>query len=77
MIDYLFPFLDKYNLQAKKHEVYKLFKKIVLMYRKKEHLTDNGYAKIVKLRDKMRTMGKKHNSLGKPPGYGKTVRPVV
>ena len=63
MNDYLFPFLDKYNLQAKKGEVYKLFKQIVLMYRKKEHLTDSGYAKIVKLRDKMRTMGKKHNSL--------------
>ena len=77
MKNYLFPFLDKYNLQAKKGEVYKLFKQIVLMYRNKEHLTDNGYVKIVKLRDKMRTMGKKHNSLQKPPGYGKTVRPVV
>lgn len=63
MNNYLFPFLDKYNLQAKKGEVYKLFKEIVLMYRKKVHLTDSGYAKIVKLRDKMRTMGKKHNSL--------------
>lgn len=63
MNNYLFPFLDKYNLQAKKCEVYKLFKEIVLMYRKKEHLTDSGYSKIVKLRDKMRSMGKKHNSL--------------
>ena len=61
MVNYLFPFLDKYNLQAKKSRVYKLFKQIVLMYRKKEHLTDSGYTKIVKLRDKMRTMGKKHN----------------
>lgn len=63
MINYLFPFLDKHQLQAKKCEVYKLFKKIVLMYRRKEHLTDNGYAKIVRLRDKIRTLGKKHNSM--------------
>src|SRR3989344_6100926 len=35
MIDYLFPFLDQYNLQAKKRGAYKLFKQIVLMYRKK------------------------------------------
>ena len=63
MIDYLFPFLDQYNLQAKKRGSYKLFKQIVLMYRKKEHLTDKGYFKIVKLRDKMRLMGRKHNFL--------------
>jgi predicted nucleotide-binding protein (sugar kinase/HSP70/actin superfamily) len=63
MINYLFPFLDKYQLQAKKCEVYKLFKEIVLMYRKKEHLIDKGYQKIVKLRNKMRSMGKKHNSM--------------
>jgi hypothetical protein len=91
MIDYLFPFFDRYPLQAKKAKVYKLFKKVVLMYRKKEHLTDIGYKKVVVLRDKMRLMGRKHNFLGrdfrfadkscdpkrKPPGYGKTVRPVV
>ena len=63
MIDYLFPFFDKHRLQAKKAKVYELFKEIVLMYRKKEHLTDRGYAKVVKLRNKMRSMGRKHNFL--------------
>ena len=77
MIDYLFPFFDKYKLQAKKAQVYVLFKEIVLMYRRKEHLTDKGYAKVVALRDKMRSMGENTILLRKPPGYGKTVRPVV
>ena len=63
MINYLFPFFDKYKLQAKKAQVYKLFKQVVLMYRKKEHLTDAGYKKVVALRDKMRALGRKHNSL--------------
>lgn len=63
MIDYLFPFFDKYKLQAKKAKVYEIFKEIVLMYRRKEHLTDKGYAKVVALRDKMRSMGRKHNTL--------------
>ena len=63
MIKYLFPFFDKYRLQAKKAKVYELFKKIVLMYRKKEHLTDIGYKKVVALRDGMRSMGRKHNFL--------------
>ena len=63
MIDYLFPFFDKYKLQAKKASVYTLFKEIVLIYRRKEHLTDKGYAKVVALRDKMRLMGRKHNTL--------------
>ena len=63
MIDYVFPFFDKHKLQAKKAKVYELFKEVVLMYRKKEHLTDAGYKKVVALRDEMRTMGRKHNAL--------------
>jgi len=59
MIDYLFPLLDRYPLQAKKSRVYILFKEIVLMMFKKEHLKDNGFKKILQIRDKMRTMGKK------------------
>jgi hypothetical protein len=59
MRDYLFPFLDKYPLQAKKSASYKLFREIVMMMLHKEHLTDNGFEKIVKLRDKIRSLGKK------------------
>ena len=63
MIDYLFPFFDKHKLQAKKAQVYELFKQVVLMYRRKEHLTDAGYKKVVALRDEKRSMGRKHNTL--------------
>ncbi|MBU3968656.1 LAGLIDADG family homing endonuclease [Patescibacteria group bacterium] len=60
----LFPFLDKNPLQAKKAEVYKIFKKIVLMMSKKEHLTDRGFNKIVRLRDEIRKRGKKAKTYG-------------
>lgn len=63
MENYLFPFLDKYMLQAKKLESYKLFKKIVMMMRKKKHLSDSGFGKIKIFRDEIRKMGKKHNTM--------------
>ena len=43
MRDYLFPFLDRYPLQAKKAEVYPFFKKIILMYLNKEHSVSQKY----------------------------------
>ncbi len=58
---YLFPFLDKYPLQAKKRRTYELFRAIVLMMRRKEHLTPTGYETIQHLRNEMRKLGKKHN----------------
>ena len=60
---FLFPFLDRFKLQAKKAKAYVLFREIVLMVRKKDHLTDKGFEKILSLRDKIRALGKKHNSL--------------
>jgi hypothetical protein len=57
----LFPFLDRYPLQAKKRESYRLFREIVLMLRQKEHLTETGIEKIQHLRNEMRRFGKKHN----------------
>jgi len=61
MEEKFFPFLDKYPLQAKKKKTYKLFKKIVLLMRKKKHLTENGLLKITEIRNEMRRNGKKHN----------------
>ena len=59
MKDTLFPFLDKYPLQAKKAKSYKLFRKIVLMVCTKEHLSDKGFNTIITLRDELRALGKK------------------
>lgn len=59
LIAYFFPFLDKYPLQAKKRHDYRIFREIVLMSHEKEHLTDNGYNKILALREEIRKNGKK------------------
>lgn len=59
MEQYLIPFLDRTPLQAKKREVYRVFREIVLMFRRKEHLTDAGFRRIQKLRDEYRKYGKK------------------
>ena len=71
----LVPFLEKHPLLAKKRKTFDYFKAIVKMVINREHLNKKGVAKIVKLRNKIRALGKKHD--WKPPGYGKTVRPVV
>jgi hypothetical protein len=64
MEEILFPFLDVHPLQAKKAKSYVLFKEIVLSYRRKEHLTDAGFNKILKTRDQLRTLGKKARTYG-------------
>lgn len=57
----LIPFIDKHPLQAKKKEVYKLFKKVVLMMKNKEHLVDRGFREIQKIQNKIRRFSKKHH----------------
>jgi hypothetical protein len=64
MEEVLFPFLDRNPLQAKKAKSYALFKGIVLAYRRKEHLTDAGFKKIVRTRDRLRALGKKARTYG-------------
>ncbi len=59
LTEHLFPLLDRYPLQAKKAEVYELFKKVVMMAENKEHLTKKGFNKIIQLRGEMRKRGKK------------------
>lgn len=56
----LIPFFDQHPLQAKKREVYKIFRDIVLMVKNKSHLTEMGLRKIIQLREKMRSYSKKH-----------------
>jgi hypothetical protein len=62
--DFLFPFLDKYPLQAKKAEMYRLFKTIVLMVLDKQHLKPDGLERIRKIRDQLRALGKKARTYG-------------
>lgn len=59
IIKHLIPFLEKYPLQAKKRKVYELFKQIVFMLDRHEHLTEKGARNILFLREKMRKIGKK------------------
>ncbi len=66
MEEILFPFLDHNPLQAKKAKSYKLFKEIVLAYRRKEHLSDTGFEKILKRREQLRALGKKAKTFGLP-----------
>jgi hypothetical protein len=75
MRDILFPFLDQYPLQAKKAKSYKLFREIVLMVCKKEHLHDEGFGRIVALREQLRALGKKAKTYGNREGAGKPLAP--
>ena len=73
--DYLFPFLDKYPLQAKKAEMYKRFKAIVMMVLDKKHLTPGGLKKIEEIRGQIRLLGKKARTYENREGAGKPLAP--
>lgn len=47
ILEHILPHFDKYPLITKKHADYLLFKKIVMMMLKKEHLTAEGLQEIV------------------------------
>ena len=59
-----YPLLDRHPLQAKKAGVYRLFREIVLMVSRKEHLSDDGFKRITALRDEIRKRGKKAKTYG-------------
>jgi hypothetical protein len=75
MKEYLFPFLDTYQPQAKKGKSYRLFREIVLMVCDKRHLTDEGFEKIVRLRSELRMLGKKARTFGSREDAGKPLVP--
>lgn len=60
LTEVIIPFIDTFPLQAKKSQVYALWRIIVRMVRNKEHLTPEGYIKSLQLRDQMRQFSKKH-----------------
>ena len=55
----IIPFFTKYPLQAKKQASFAIWAKIVEMVYQKKHLDYGGFQKILKLRDRMRQIGKK------------------
>jgi hypothetical protein len=56
----LVPFLEKHPLLAKKRKTFDYFKMIVKMVLNKDHLRKEGVERIMKLRNKIRALGKKH-----------------
>jgi len=49
-ISHLIGHFDKYCLISKKHADYLLFKQVILMLQRKEHLTSSGLQAIVNIR---------------------------
>lgn len=56
----IIPFFERYPLQSKKAKTFQYFREIVLMRKEKKHLTKGGVERIIKLRNLIRKLGKKH-----------------
>jgi hypothetical protein len=54
----IIPFFLEHPLQAKKARSFQIFRRIVEMIARKEHLQYNGFQKILKLRKQMQVNGK-------------------
>jgi len=50
----IIPHFDKYPLLTKKQEDYEFFKQVVQMMNNKEHLTEEGFKKILSIKASMR-----------------------
>lgn len=60
IIEKIIPFFERYPLQSKKAKIFRYFREIVLMRKERKHLTKRGVKKIIKLRNLIRSLGKKH-----------------
>ncbi|MBI5134820.1 hypothetical protein HZA86_01115 [Candidatus Uhrbacteria bacterium] len=49
----------QHPLQSKKQQSFNIFRRVVEIIAKKEHLSDTGYSKILALREMARRNGKK------------------
>lgn len=72
--DKLIPFLRKTPLRAKKRHSFKLFCEAVEVFNHKKHLTLEGIEQLREIRSRMNVYSKKRSM--RPPGCGKTARPV-
>ena len=57
--DKVIPFFDEFNLRTAKKEDFKIFKKVVGMMMRKEHLTDKGWSTILELASKTNSKKKR------------------
>jgi len=80
LLEKVVPFFERYPLQAKKAKSFEVFKTVVAMVARKEHLSYGGFQKILKLRDQMRQTGKKGLGTARvrenrsPGGVGREIR---
>lgn len=54
IVNTIIPFFDKYPLLTKKREDYELFKQVALLMLNKEHLTEEGFNKVLSIKASMR-----------------------
>lgn len=54
IVNVLIPFFDKYPLLSKKREDFELFKMVALIMNKKQHLTEDGFLKVLAIKAAMR-----------------------
>ena len=59
LMEKIVPFFLQYPLQSKKKKSFEIFRRVVNIMAKKEHLSDVGYKKILALREMARRNGKK------------------
>jgi len=50
---HIIPFFDEFPLRTSKQKDFLVFKKVIAIMRKKEHLTKSGWSKVLKLAGKM------------------------
>ena len=66
LVSKVIPFFEKYPLRAKKKDDFEIFKKVVLIMSRKEHVKNvHGFLKILKLRSQMNKVGRSRRMLGR------------
>ena len=76
IVNSIIPHLDKYPLQTKKRADYELFKRIVTLMDKKQHLIDEGLQKIINIKAAM-NRGVSEEILAEFPDTDPVSRPLV
>lgn len=76
LIERVLPHFDKYPLITQKRVDYELFKKILLMMDKGEHLSRSGFEEIIRIRSSL-NLGLSENLREQYPDIIPSIRPLV